>query len=241
LGTLQAQLNEILGTLGREAEIAGALARTRDEFFKAQRKVGEANQRVQACRSLQGTVERLVGELAAFAKQRALLDDLRLAFGKNGVPALIIESALPEIEAFANSLLFKMTGGRMQVHFETQRLNQSGTVSETLELRINDELGERAYEMFSGGEAFRVNFAVRIALSRVLARRAGARLKTLFIDEGFGTQDTQGRERLIEAIQAIESDFERIIIITHIDDLKDAFPARIEITKDAKGSRARVI
>jgi DNA repair protein SbcC/Rad50 len=127
------------------------------------------------------------------------------------------------------------------VRFETQRQTQSGNVSETLELRINDEIGERAYEMFSGGEAFRINFAVRIALSKLLAHRAGAQLQTLFIDEGFGTQDAQGRERLVEAIRVIEQDFERIVVITHIDELKDAFPARIEVTKTARGSVARIV
>ena len=79
--------------------------------------------------------------------------------------------------------------GACTVRFETQRLTQKGDASETLEIRICDEFGERAYEMFSGGEAFRINFAVRIAFSKLLARRAGARLRSLFIDEGFGTQD----------------------------------------------------
>ena len=135
----------------------------------------------------------------------------------------------------------RMSNGRMNVRFETQRATQSGTVNETLELRINDELGERAYEMFSGGEAFRINFAVRIALSKLLAYRAGARLQTIFIDEGFGTQDTQGREALIDAINSVSKDFERIVIITHIDELKDAFPARIDITKTGAGSQIAVL
>jgi DNA repair protein SbcC/Rad50 len=154
---------------------------------------------------------------------------------------MIIESALPELENSANALLARMSNGRMNVRFETQRATQSGDARETLEIRISDELGERPYELFSGGESFRVNFAVRIALSRMLAHRAGARLQTLFIDEGFGTQDAQGRERLIEAIKTIEPDFERVIVITHIDELRDAFPARIEVTKTQRGSVARVV
>ena len=71
---------------------------------------------------------------------------------------------------------------------------------ETLDIIISDAAGPREYELFSGGEAFRVNFAIRLALSRVLAQRAGARLQTLVIDEGFGSQDAEGRQRLIEAI-----------------------------------------
>ncbi|HSO27470.1 MAG TPA: SbcC/MukB-like Walker B domain-containing protein, partial [Anaerolineales bacterium] len=99
----------------------------------------------------------------------------------------------------------------------------------------------RDYEMFSGGEAFRVNFAIRLALSEVLAQRAGARLQTLVIDEGFGSQDELGRQRLIEAINMVRSDFEKILVITHIDELKNQFPTRIEVEKSIDGSRIQVI
>ena len=101
--------------------------------------------------------------------------------------------------------------------------------------------GVREYELFSGGEAFRVNFAIRLALSRVLARRAGARLQTLVIDEGFGSQDAQGRQRLIEAINAVRGDFAKILVITHLEELKDHFPTRIEVEKTPHGSQLRVI
>jgi exonuclease SbcC len=95
--------------------------------------------------------------------------------------------------------------------------------------------------MFSGGEAFRVNFAIRLALSRVLAQRAGARLQTLVIDEGFGSQDAIGRQRLVEAINMVQSDFARILVITHLEELKDAFPSRIEVEKASTGSVVHVI
>ena len=97
-------------------------------------------------------------------------------------------------------------------------------------------MGIRNYETYSGGEAFRINFALRIALSKLLAHRSGAPLPTLFIDEGFGTQDTNGLEKLVDAIRVIQDDFQRIIVITHIDELKEAFPARIEVTKTSQGS-----
>jgi alpha-D-ribose 1-methylphosphonate 5-triphosphate synthase subunit PhnL len=93
----------------------------------------------------------------------------------------------------------------------------------------------------SGGEQFRVNFALRVALSKLLARRAGAQLQTLVIDEGFGALDAPGRERLVEAINAVQSDFERILVITHIDELKDAFPARIDVVKNENGSQITVV
>jgi len=128
----------------------------------------------------------------------------------------------------------------MSVRFETQRETRKGDTIETLDIKISDELGTRSYEAFSGGEAFRINFAIRIALSKLLARRAGARLQTLVIDEGFGTQDTQGRERLVEAIHSVQEDFEKIIVITHIEELRDLFPVRIHVLKTPQGSQITI-
>ena len=122
----------------------------------------------------------------------------------------------------------------------TQREKVTGGVAETLDIQIADELGTRAYEMFSGGEAFRINFALRVALSQMLARRAGAQLRTLFIDEGFGTQDEEGRNKLVEAITAIQDDFALILAITHIEDLRDSFPVHVLIEKTGDGSRISV-
>jgi exonuclease SbcC len=177
-------------------------------------------------------------------EQIARLKALERAFGKDGIPALLIEQALPEIESNANEILDRLSDGSMSVKFETQREfkdKKREDRKETLDIRIRDGAGERDYELFSGGEAFRVNFAIRLALSRVLSRRAGARLRTLVIDEGFGSQDAEGRQRLIEAINMVSGDFAKILVITHMEELKDAFPARIEVIKTPRGSQVEVM
>jgi len=225
----------------KDAQVVEAeLQRVRGEEAAARQRLGAAQQRLGACKALeQQRVDKLErrDELAA---ERSIYEELRTAFGVKGVPAMIIEAAVPEIEAEANRLLARMTGGRMHVRFDTQRETLAGEVRETLEIKIADELGTREYSLYSGGEAFRVNFAIRIALSKLLARRAGAQLQTLVIDEGFGTQDTRGRERLVEAINTIQDDFARVLVITHIDELRDAFPVRIEVTKTPEGSVVEV-
>jgi exonuclease SbcC len=216
------------------------LRRMRGEEAAARQRLGAAQQRLEACKALgQQQADKLKrrDELAA---DKSVYDELRTAFSVEGVPAMIIEAAVPEIEFEANRLLARMTGGRMHVRFDTQRETLAGEMREALEIHISDELGTREYSLYSGGEAFRVNFAIRIALSKLLARRAGAQLQTLVIDEGFGTQDAQGRERLVEAINAVQNDFARVLVITHIDELKDAFPARIQVTKTIDGSTVEI-
>ena len=174
-------------------------------------------------------------------KEVRVYGELATAFGKDGIPSLIIERSIPEMEEGANRLLSRLTDNRTQVSLESLRDLKKGGTRETLDIRIGDELGERSYELYSGGEAFRIDFALRIALSQLLARRAGTRLCTLVIDEGFGTQDTEGLDHMVEAIQAVSEDFEKILVITHVESLKQAFPVRIEVTKHPdRGSRFEV-
>ena len=210
--------------------------RVRFEKRLADERVGGARQKLAALEEFEKQRQALSQERERLATDVGLLEDLREAFSRRGIPAMIIETVVPELERSANELLSRMTDGRMHTRIETQRETKSGELREALEIIISDELGDRAYELYSGGEAFRINFAIRIALSRLLARRAGAQLRSLFIDEGFGTQDVRGREHLVSAINSIQDDFDRILVITHIDELKEAFPARIEITKTSEGS-----
>jgi exonuclease SbcC len=190
---------------------------------------------------LESTLERLSRDLSELTTQKKQLDDCRKevddyvflaeAFGKKGIQAVIIENAIPEIETESNRILSRLTENKMHVGLITQHKTKSGGITETLELVIADEVGTRNYELFSGGEAFKVNFAVRVALSRLLARRSGARLETLIIDEGFGSQDEISRERLVKAIRAIQTDFARILVITHMADIKEMFPNQIAVSK----------
>jgi len=177
-------------------------------------------------------------ELIQRKKELTIINDeiedylfLAEAFGKKGIQAVIIENAIPEIEAEANRILSRLTENKMHVALVTQHRTKSGGIVETLDLLIGDEVGTRNYELYSGGEAFKVNFAIRVALSRLLARRSGAKLETLIIDEGFGSQDDLSRDRLVKAIRSIQSDFARIVIITHMPDVREMFPNQIHVKK----------
>ncbi len=186
--------------------------------------------------------DKLREELKDAQQQIWIYQRLDEAFGKDGIQALIIENAVPQIEKEANAILSQLTDNRIQIAFESLRDLKKGGTRETLDVKISDEIGERSYHLYSGGEAFRTDFALRIALSKVLAMRSGTRLRTLFIDEGFGTQDQQGLEQLVEAIQIISRDFDKVLVVTHLPQLKAAFPVQIEVTKHPDlGSRFEIM
>lgn len=237
---LQTDVARLPAVMSAVADQARDLEGLRGQSLHARQALGAAQQKLDACHNLAAERQRRAAERQRLAEEKAIFDELRTAFGKKGIQAMIIESVLPEIETEANRLLARMTDGRMHVRFETQRETLAGDPVETLDIKIADELGTRDYALFSGGEAFRANLAIRIALSKLLARRAGAQLQMLVVDEGFGTQDTEGRERLVEAITSVQDDFARILVITHIDELKDLFPAQIHVTKTHEGSMVRI-
>ena len=241
---LSARLKDQRESLPDMEQAQADLKQLREEENNLRQEVGAAQQMVDVLDKQRNRKKEIEAAIKNIKQAIANFKVLEQAFGKDGVPALLIEQSLPEIETQANDILDRLSSGRMSITFMTEREykdKKREDKKQTLDIIISDASGQRAYELFSGGEAFRINFAIRLALSRVLAQRAGARLQTLVIDEGFGSQDAEGRQRLIEAINLVSQDFAKILVITHLDELKDAFPSRIEVQKTQHGSIVEVI
>ncbi|HIE53131.1 MAG TPA: SMC family ATPase [Armatimonadetes bacterium] len=216
-----------------------AAQQTRDDLLQER---GRVQNQVERCAQREEELAAAKKKLQQAQREQEVYHQLTVAFGKDGIQALIIENAVPEIEEKANEILGQLTNHRTHITIEPLRDLKSGGVKETLDIHISDELGTRSYELYSGGERFRVDFALRLALSHLLARRAGTKLRTLVIDEGFGTQDSEGLEQLVEAIQAVSREFDKILVVTHLESLKNSFPTRIEVRKHPEhGSRFEIM
>ena len=208
-------------------------------------KKGRLEQNINNLEDRENSVTKLKTSLEDTKKKTRIYQELSTAFGKNGIQSLMIENILPQLEVEANHILSRLTGNQLHVQFLTQKPKANNTKSnakfkDTLEIIIADANGTRSYETYSGGEAFRINFSIRLALSRILAQRSGTPLQLLIVDEGFGTQDAHGCERLIAALNAIASEFACILTVTHIAQFKEAFDTRIEVYKTQNGSQIRI-
>jgi len=224
----------------REAA-AGEAERCRQALGVLQRDLGHIEGRLQALAALTERQAGLRATLAQTETEAGAWGKLATCWSRNGVQALLIDSAIPEIEARANELLGRMTAGRMSLQLSTQRETGKHTMAETLDIIITDELGSRPYECWSGAEKFEVDLSLRVAISKLLARRAGRRIELLVIDEGLGSLDPGGRQRFLEAARALGADFAQVLIISHIAELAEALPQRIEVTKGPGGSEVRVL
>jgi exonuclease SbcC len=177
------------------------------------------------------------------AEEIELYEILAEAFSVRGIQSLLIEESVPEIEREANRILQNLTNNYLALRIETQRHQQNEKVVESLDIYISDVNGvSRDYDTFSGGERFRIDFALRVALSKLLAKQRNFGLKMLVIDEGFGSQDKEGLDAMMEAIEAVKDDFEKILIITHLDKLHEQFETKIFVQRDAtKGACFEVV
>jgi exonuclease SbcC len=251
LGTLEGDLKKSRLSLEKSREntpdtrsAEDLLINLKEQEKVLERKVGAAQQKVSVLEKQKKRQAELENKRQEISQRVKEYRQLEAAFGKDGVPALLIEQALPNIETKANQILDRLSGGGMSIQFLTLREYKDAKredLRETLEIQIRDQSGFRDYELFSGGESFRIDFAIRLALSHVLAQRAGARLQTLVIDEGFGSQDAVGRQRLIEAINMVQDDFEKILVITHVEQIKEAFATQLLVEKTPRGSKVTLV
>jgi DNA repair protein SbcC/Rad50 len=243
LESIVAQLEQTANPTAQIETLQQQIAARRRELDEKIGQLGRLEQVAQHLEMLQTQLLQQQQELQEAKRQQRVYQELTQAFGKNGIQALMIENVLPQLEAETNQLLSRLSANQLHVQFITQKAGRSSKAKknakliDTLDILIADARGTRAYETYSGGEAFRINFAIRLALAKLLAQRAGAALQLLIIDEGFGTQDAEGCDRLIAAINAIASDFACILTVTHMPHLKEAFQARIEVNKTNLGSQ----
>lgn len=249
LETIQKELTELKGINSESKETKQKLESATNRTTILKKKKNEILTEITRSENHLERIEKLLNKKKTVRKNikntnqdLVIFKELVKAFGKNGLQALIIENAVPEIEIEANKILSKLTEGSMALSLEMVKPTQKGGEKETLEIYIGDSSGTRSYETFSGGEAFRIDFALRVAISKFIANRSGAQLRTLVIDEGFGTQDKDGLDQFVQVINTIKDDFDKILAITHVDELKERFPVRIEVTKEpGVGSSFEVI
>ncbi|MNK94822.1 chromosome segregation protein [compost metagenome] len=157
---------------------------------------------------------------------------LQRAFGKDGIQALEIDAAGPEVSALINDLLLSCFGPRFTLSFETTAAKADGKgEKEVFDIRIidNERGREGKLETLSGGEKVILNEAISLALAIYNARKSGQRFETLFRDETAGALDPQNAERYMQMLRrALElGGFHQLVFIAHSQDLWEQADARV--------------
>lgn len=218
-----------------------------ERSLQAQRTAGERAlaQAEASVARLEATIaerDALAASLAEADVDVARLRRLVTAFGVTGIPARVIEGVLPELTGYANELLGELRPG-MALEIRAQREKKSGKgVVEALDLIVRDDVGERPLAVFSGGERMSVSLAIATALSRLVARRAGAAIRSLIVDEPDGL-DVEARAAFGRALKVLahRGDLERVILVSHHADLAEYADETWAVTKGPAGSVVELV
>lgn len=255
LDAAEAQLAEraaVSARVAAEQQDGPALARAADGARAAQQAARASLDAAQVdlvrAQEALARAEQASTELAALREQTAeanrRLDLLRLAeraCGRDGIPALIAENTCGQIEAEANRVLERLptaSGTTFRVELRTQRAlkGDASALRETLDILVSDRQQQREYLTFSGGEQWRVSFALRWALARLLANRRGAESRLLVIDEPDGL-DAGGMDELAAVLREERGGFEKVLLVSHSPLLATAFEQVLEVESDGEVSR----
>ncbi|MBD5080640.1 MAG: SMC family ATPase [Ruminococcaceae bacterium] len=254
VAALKGQLNDVTD-LDKEKEkaekIIDDLSLQRNNDIEQSKQV---HTRIVSNRSAQQSIKEKSDELEKLEKRYLMIEKLsNTANGslrsqdKFSLETYIQTVYLDRITVNANKRLMEMSGGQ----YELKRCTESGNKRTQMGLDLNiidhDDNGattERNVKTLSGGESFMAALALALGLSDEIQRSAGGiRLDTLFVDEGFGSLDSESLNNALGAL--IEaSNGERLVgIISHVEELKNRIDKQINITKDknAGGSRAEII
>jgi exonuclease SbcC len=174
-------------------------------------------------------------EIGILNREATIYSSLVRSFGRNGIQAIMVDNVMEELARVTNEQLNEFTAVPTYVDFITQKQDTKGSWKETLEIDVRTPAGIREFDGLSGGEAFRVAFAIRLALSSIQARRMGGETQLLMLDEVSTNLDRHGLEAFVSIIRRLEKDL-KILVITHDDKFKEEFEHIITVKKNGDDS-----
>lgn len=165
---------------------------------------------------------------------------LAKAFGNKGMKNIIIEDCIPFLTATANLYSKKLTDGNIKIKFSNEVELKSGKTKQSFSIQIEEGGITRPYEYYSGGEKKRISLCIDMALTKLVAARAGATFNIKLFDEVFDNLDTQGKEKAFKLMEESSEDY-CVICISHDEEMKESFPATNIIHVVKEDGKSRII
>ena len=162
------------------------------------------------------------------------------AFSSTGIPNLIIQNVLDDLQIESNTLLSQLKPG-IQLSFSIEKTKGDGTEADTLDIKYTANGKKRYYETLSGAQQLAVTFSLKMGLSFLLQKMAGVDIKFLLLDEIDSSLDKASVDAFVDIVKFFQKDY-TVLVVTHNDRLKDKFSHAILVEQDINMvSRARVV
>lgn len=232
---------------GSVARLMGELAGWREDLSRAQEAEKATREALAILKVELSRLDDLAIEQAKARREAASLRERHslvsaLAEAYRQIPVMILENiAIPVLEEEANRFLARTSRNRMSVRLETQReIKSREALADGLEIYVRDWRGERSIDDFSGGQRFELFLAFRVAWTKLQERRSGIGVNLLVLDEGFGALSAGDLEGVMTALREVQQQMEFLMVISHVEAMKDIFPARLDVTGGEVDSRAQL-
>lgn len=225
LGTLRTRRAQISFTEKDFNELKAEYDRVRIELqeskvaaARAQEQVSGATAALAAAQEAAEELKRKVAELDVLQTERRMHDELDRAF--SDLRTDLNYQLRPELSELASAFLSELTDARYA------------------ELELDDQYNVVILEdgipkpVLSGGEEDLANLVLRLAISQMIAERAGQNFSLLILDEVFGSLDEARRFNVVELLRGLQDRFEQVILITHIEPVREGVDRVIAVTYD---------
>jgi exonuclease SbcC len=229
-----ADLDKEAAGLAFEPEEHASLKKERDESrVLLEQSRQEERAALERANELRVVVGRMEGELdaarATAAKVGELREDARyverVSLLLDGFRDHLVARIGPELSREAEALFRELTNHE----YEDLKIDD-----ETLAIQIADAGEFFAIERFSGSETDLANLALRVAISAHLSRVSGADIGLMVLDEVLASLDAERKDLMVQTMGRLAGRFHQLFVITHAEQVKDQFPASIEIRKTGR-------
>jgi exonuclease SbcC len=205
----------------KERDEAGRLldqARTRER--QASDAFRDAAARVKELRAAIRKVKEIAARAGELREEARLLG--RVSGLLEGFRTFLYGRIMPQLSRDAEALFRELTNHE----YEDLRIDE-----ETLAIQIADAGRYFSIERFSGSEADLANLALRVGISQHLSRMWEADVGMMVLDEVLGGLDAERKDLFVQAVGRLSGRFHQLFVITHAEQVKDHFPASIEVRK----------
>ncbi len=203
-----------------------ALGEARLTLERARAEVEAARQATESARKAEIEHQKTSRQIAEREKEHRLHNELDAALG--ALTDQLNARVGPELSEIASVFLSELTDGRYN------RVE----INEDYDFVVLDDGEEKP--VISGGEEDLANLVLRLAISQMIADRAGQTLSLLIFDEVFGGLDEQRRESVVRLLQKLHDRFEQVILITHIESIREGLDQVVRVAYDEESGASRV-
>lgn len=221
--------------------------KVKTEHEKLVREESKLNEQLKQIKKWSNELEKITNDLESIDKKYALMGRIsEVANGKNPLKItfqrFVLATMLDNVLVSASKRLKAMSKGRFQLHREIGQRDRRR--SGGLELEVFDAYtGKmRPVSTLSGGEGFQASLSLALGLADVVqSYTGGLYMDTLFVDEGFGSLDSEALDLAVQTLRDLQTGGRMVAIISHVSELKERISARLEVEPSRTGSSTQFV